>query len=348
MEVKAVEDSINAAFPELPVPDPKTLIRYLERRDPSGEEAIRGKLAGQNWRSLSPKFLAEEWASFVYLSAEAYRYYLPALLAGALQEFTEDSDLLHTVICELTPLDWFVYEDGDDPLFRDQQSALTPDQYLAVAAFLGLVFDHLPRYRQRAAFALHWGWNRIETPALIAVNQRYHELRSYTYPESTDPRIAALCREIAMAFADTPYPGDDQLCGSMGYDTAEYAVELRGVRWQSAHPELLAQKSIALILLTAPGFRYFLPAFLWADLLRSETGFPAKADPRNVLIYGLDTQGDDLGKERGYSIRRFADFTRAERIAIIHYLEFQAQDEYQASKINEALESYWRPSVQGQ
>lgn len=47
-----------------------------------------------------------------------------------------------------------------------------------------------------------------------------------------------------------------------------------------------------------------------------------------------------------YSVSRFASFSRAERLAIIRYLEFRVRDEYEAPRISQALEGYWRPSAQ--
>ena len=156
------------------------------------------------------------------------------------------------------------------------------------------------------------------------------------------------------------------------------------MKWQSAHPDLLARCYSALNFLTAAGFRYFLPAYLLADL----QGYDGNADPVFQLTHGLNDRDIDLdvvevfqalsaqddavrtaleiagislnemqnlmkkGREqrhktdwREYSTRRFQHFTRDEREAIIRYLEFKAKDEYQAKEINQALDSYWRPSL---
>ncbi len=351
MQVQAI---IDAAFPDQPIPDPQILIRDLKQRAP--EEEIRRQLAGKNWRALTPEFLSEWWSSFCYLSSEGYRYYLPALLTGALQDFSEESDLLHSVVFGLVPHFWFLYYEGEDRMFLDQNSSFTPDQYHAVCAFLGLVFDQLPRWRHEAAQALHWGWNQIETPALVAANQYYHRLQQYTYPPSNDPEIATLCQEIGEAFADTPYPGDDKLCGSsQGDEGAGYAMDFRGVTWQSAHPELLHLSGAAWSFLSPSGLRYFVPAFLLANLLSNETGFPLGAPVGNLTHYFTDTTENRSHVEnrrnsidwRAYLVSRFAPFSQRERIAIIHYLEFQAKYEYEdeAPEINQALENYWRPSV---
>jgi hypothetical protein len=239
---------------------------------------------------LTPEFLDARGTAFkYYLSPEAYRYYLPALLTGALQEFSENGSLTYSVVWNLRPSFWALYDAGDDRDLRARQSAFTEDQYGAVCAFLGLVFDQLPRLRHLAAQALYWGWNQLDTPDLEAVKAYYHELCTFSYPEPDDPEVAALCREIRAAFAETPYPGDDKLCSSnQDEEAAECAIELRDVKWQSAHPELLARNYTALSFLSNAGFRYFLPAFLLADLVGYGLGYESNADPVFDLTYGLD------------------------------------------------------------
>lgn len=53
-----------------------------------------------------------------------------------------------------------------------------------------------------------------------------------------------------------------------------------------------------------------------------------------------------LSPGRADAIERFAVYTRPERQAIIHYLEYRAEnDGYEAPRIEAALASYWRPSL---
>jgi hypothetical protein len=383
MERDQVQDAINAAFADLPVPNPQTILRYGESR----AEGFRGDLAGKKWQGFPMGFFGERWAYFCYLSPEAYRYYLPSLLTEALNVLPDESGLVSSVVYALCPSFWSLYYEGEDRDLREQQSVFTVPQYRAVCEFLGLVFDRTqwPCLRHSAAQALHWGWNQLDTPALRAANKYRHEMRSFSYTEPEAPEIAALCREISTAFAATPYPGDNALSGSdQGDEPADNAMELRGLKWQSAHPELLARCYSALSFLSDSGFRYFLPAFLLADLL----GYETNADPAFHLTHGLYDESKDqmdfakvrslfdadggasdilervgfssqearellrqsLEQQeqfdwRGISIRRFTPFDRDERLAIIHYLEFRAEDEHDATRISQALEGYWRPSV---
>jgi hypothetical protein len=388
MEAAQLLKAIHAAFGTLPVPPARSLLSYAD----SSAQAFRTELAGKRWQDLSASFWTKRWACCCYLSPEAYRYYLPSLLVAALQEFPSDDGLVSSVVFHLRPDFHPLYYQGEDSVLRARLSILSTDQYRAVSAFLGLAFDQLPRLRHLAAQALHWGWNTLDTPALQAVEAYYHELQSFFYPEPEDPETLALCREITTAFAHTPYPGDNRLCGSgVGDEPAEMAMELRGVQWQSAHPTLLAQCYSALSFLSAEGFRYFLPAFLLADLLDDEFDTGSDANPTFHLTYGFERperQMDavekfalyraagilpDLAKQLGLSnremqemlerqqeqpdlpeqadrrarsMRRFMTFNAQERMAIIRYLEYRADDDFNGPTIQNALESYWRPSVQ--
>jgi hypothetical protein len=238
--------------------------------------------------------------------------------------------------------------------YQARQAAFTDEQHRAACGFLGLfITDSESRYQHLAAQALHWRWNRLDTPALQAAHAYYHRLHHFTYPEPEDPRVAALCTEIRSAFAATPYPGDDQLAGGGGDESSEIGVEFRGLRWQSVHPELLVYQYTATSFLSDAGFRYFLPAFLLADLFEYESN----ANLEFTLTHGLtgqaEPQSDEATERAGRTInwrehaeRRFAAFTRPERLAIIHYLEYRAEnDGYAAPGIEAALDSYWRPSL---
>ena len=331
-----VRTMIRAAFGERPVPDPATLVRDVERAmDRPGADAIRADLAGRAWPDLTPEFLAARWSAFCYLSPEGYRYYLPSLLAAALDALPETGGLTHAVVFGLRPSFWALYYAGDDRGLRERQAVFTPAQYDAVVAFLGFFFEHVPALRRLAAQGLRWGWNARESGSVAAVERYYDALYHFTYPEPEDPEAAAVCRAVRSAFAATPYPGDDRLCGSsQGDEPAEIAVEFRGVRWQEARPDLLAYQYTALSFLSDAGFRYFLPAFLVAEL----TGYPSSADPVFHLTHGLGRADADA---------RFAAFTPSERAAIVRYLEYRSDDAFSAPDIRKALDDYWLPSLAG-
>lgn len=374
--IEFVRSAIETAFAGLPVPSAGTLVEPQDDLNRGSAVQIQRDLQGKTWQDLAQQreYLAKEWAGFCYLAPEAYRYYLPALLMAALEDFTNESSFAHSVVYRLHPSFWSLYYLGEDHEFRAQQSLFTPAQYAAVSAFLGLAFDWYPRLRHWAARALYWGWNGVETRALQAVQQYYREMSSFDYPKPEGLTVARLMDTIRSGFADTPYPGDNALCGSgQGDEPATYAMELRGRRWQTLHPEFLARNDSALSFLTDGGFRYFLPAFLLSDLIEYESNAspvfhltygweddrPNPQDPdfqealraHNLLDMSPPPSERPRNVEReGRSRNRFAGFTVPEREAIIAYLEYKAEDEdyeYEAPTIRAALEEYWRPSLEG-
>jgi hypothetical protein len=330
--------------------------------DSASQAEFRKALSGRAWQSLTPEFVKQRWSAYCYLSPKAYRYYLPALLVNGLPEAGQPSDFTHTVLFALRPCFATLFNDGRNAHWRRwrkwqtaRQAVFTDAQHRAVCQFLGLfISDEESRYQHLAAQALRWRWNRLDTPALRAAQAYYHRLHHFTYPEPTEPEAAALCAEIRAAFADTPYPGDDQLASGGGDESSEIGVEFRGLRWQSVHPELLAHQYTATSFLSAAGLRYFLPAFLLSDVHYSLSGDPlyeSNADPTFTLTHGLTGQVETQFTEtdwRAYAERQFATFTRAERLAIIHYLEYQlgVVGSYSHRKIEAALASYWRPSAE--
>ena len=392
MERQQVLEVIYDAFPEQPVPKPQIFSTHVHPQDRSNVQIFLSELEGKSWRSLSSEFCAKWRHSFSHLQPQAYGYYIPALLTNSLSSGMGDTELMYRTVCAINPSFEAMSLEGCDTSLRTHQTAFTEAQYRAVCAFLGLAFDEGDRFRRfQAAQGLRWGWNQFDTPALKAANAHLHTLRTFSYPESEDPQIAVLCREIRAAFAATPYPGDEALCPSVGEEPGEIAMGLRGVPWQSAHPHLLDCCNSALSFLSGAGFRYYLPAFLLVGLLLNELNefdYYGNGDPVFHLTYGLydkrideedlaalsDFTGSGFvslpnveGINRSpqsmqemfqkvseiqnkidwsqYSIQRFTSFNREERTAIIHYLEYRAEDEFQAVKIHQTLEDYWRPSL---
>lgn len=123
--------------------------------------------------------------------------------------------------------------------------------------------------------------------------------------------------------------------------------------WQALDPEFLDQApggyGTALSFFSDEAFRFFLPAYLLADL-DDRLG---QADPLFHLWHGLD---DDSRLKRVNRLRygertwfdeaghRFSMFTRAQAEAIVAYLRFkQAGEELESQRqeIEQALQNYW-------
>lgn len=345
--IEKVEQEIIDAFSWLEVPKRENLLSPSTDDWEEERQEIANKLLGKSWLSLEQEFLVEEWAAFCYLSAEGYRYYLPSLLTKCLANFSEDNDLIHSTVYSLNLSFHSLYYYGKDEDFEYQTSLFTSEQYKAVCSFLGLVFDTLPELKFLSAQALRWGWNQQTHPAQAKSKEFYQSLHNYQYPLSKDPQVRELQQQINAAFAKTPYPGDNNLCGSdLGDEPAEYAMEFRGLNWKTLHPYFLAKNSSALSFLTDEGFRYFLSAFLIADLIIPEIeGAWSNTDPVFHLTHGLveeEFENEDNFNWYEIATRKFSHFNQDERKAIVSYLKYcSIKDEYSRERINEALENYW-------
>ena len=175
MEREQVQEAIDTAFGGLSIPKRRTIIGDVDAKDRLSAETFRRDIAGKSWQNLTPKFLAEWWAWYGYLTPEAYRYYVAALMTEALKNFEESYGLIYSAVAALSPSLASLYHEGCDANLRSKQSTLTMPQCSAICAFLELAFGlGTGRAKHHAAQALHWGWNQINTPALAAANSYYH------------------------------------------------------------------------------------------------------------------------------------------------------------------------------
>jgi hypothetical protein len=179
----------------------------------------------------------------------------------------------------------------------------------------------------------------------------------------SDPE--AVIAEIVAAFETTEYPGDPYLQGSFeGCEPYEEVGPFQGKDWRSLPADFLDGHSAALSFFSEAGFRYFLPAYLVADL-RDEL---QTADPVFHLTHGFSEISVDAptstrafkirsGKSvllnpRRYGAMTFEDharrrlsvFTREEAGAIVAYLGYRSQrDELVLDRdaIAAALHAFW-------
>jgi len=171
---------------------------------------------------------------------------------------------------------------------------------------------------------------------------------------------------IREAFSSTEHPGDGFLLGSReGDDAFEAVAPFRGVTdWSTIDPAVLDEHYDALSFFSEGGFRYFLPAYLIADIndqlqtadavfhmtgafidtavrvpdgdqvLEKRIGKSAFVNPRR---YGALTFED-------YARFRLSVFTREESTAIVAYLEYRRDlpNAVDVEDINAALDLFWR------
>lgn len=176
----------------------------------------------------------------------------------------------------------------------------------------------------------------------------------------------AVIQVIREAFHETDHPGDAFLVGSReGCEPAEVIAPFLGVSdWAGVAVDVLDEYSEALSFFSEGGFRFFLPAYLVADLKDSLQ----EADPVFHLTNGfsdtvvkLPVGGHLFEKTVGksallnpkrygamaffdYARYRLSIFTQEEARAIVAYLEYRRDsdsDRFDVPSISAALKAFW-------
>lgn len=175
-----------------------------------------------------------------------------------------------------------------------------------------------------------------------------------------------LAEEIRRVFADTHYPGDPFLQGSFdGCEPFDEVDPFKGkVDRFDLQPEFLDRHYGALSFFSEGGFRYFLPAYLIADV-RDDL---KTADPIFHLTRGFHSLEVDVSLGSGAFVRRVGGsellnprrfgaitvedyarfrlsvFTRDEAAVIVDYLRYRRdidEDGLDSGAIDVALERFW-------
>ncbi len=92
--------------------------------------------------------------------------------------------------------------------------------------------------------------------------------RSLEESGSMSTTVTRVTESIAAAFRATPYPGDAFLQGSFdGCEPAEEVAHFQGkADWEALEPAFLDARYCALSFFSEAGFRFYLPAYLVADV----------------------------------------------------------------------------------
>lgn len=175
-----------------------------------------------------------------------------------------------------------------------------------------------------------------------------------------------IIENIRRAFEQNVYPGDDYIQGSTeGSEPFEEVGPFSGKQdWRALGADFLDVHDGALGFFSEAGFRFFLPAYLIADL----HGLLNVADPLFFLTHGfhdiavevptpakkfITTVGrSQLVNPRRYGAMTFYDyaryrlsaFTREESEAIAAYLKYKrdtTEEESDKERIQSALDSFW-------
>lgn len=125
----------------------------------------------------------------------------------------------------------------------------------------------------------------------------------------------ALKQTIETAFAEVPYPGDDNItrCPYHCAECRRIADFFKGKTWPHLTLEGLRAHHVALSLFTPEAFHYFLPAFMLVSMVSYEKGDVIPDAIRFHFEYSAEMQG--------HFAVRMSRFTVEQRHAIIDYLD---------------------------
>jgi hypothetical protein len=126
--------------------------------------------------------------------------------------------------------------------------------------------------------------------------------------------------KIRAAFADVPYPGDDNIGHPNGRDDAENVTELlRGIDWKEVPNDCLWPDAISWM--TQQAFHYYFAAYLLASLDKDA------GDVTDSVIRHLTpnaTCSHDVLTERRFA-ENYAGFSSAQKQAIRDFLDYELE-----------------------
>jgi hypothetical protein len=149
-----------------------------------------------------------------------------------------------------------------------------------------------------------------------------------------------LIESIRAAFADYPYPGNDNLVDPhmleiRDDDYLEVYKDFKGKNWQTLTSDFLEWHYASVHLLSPVAFVYYLPAFLISALVK-----PHESNIPDSLTFSL-TPPDDESLTDSFD-ERMNLITKAQSSVIYHYIqEYMKIDEIRAEDSQKALE-YWK------
>jgi hypothetical protein len=175
--------------------------------------------------------------------------------------------------------------------------------------------------------------------------------------------VQVLKHHICEAFADVLYPGDGYLVAHANDgDVYTWTKEAFSGQddWRTLDPTFLDESfngwGSALSFFTPSAFRFYLPAYLLADLDKPlEQGSPyvalcfglSAADQAKPTSRKTRREARYRGGQTKFMLRsqRFADFTPSQASAVVAYLRYILQHRGMAEStremITEALQLYW-------
>ena len=162
---------IRRAFADVPKPPPDEIgartSAFLTYEDEEGR-VIERFFAGKDWRDMTYRVIREglrtpESAALTFMAPEAFRYFLPAYMLIALEEYDISDITAESAVLKLVPDQYEFTGNADDPgsWFGRNVSGFTDEQRRAIAGFLLAMQelygqDYIQRSSPMAALERYW------------------------------------------------------------------------------------------------------------------------------------------------------------------------------------------------
>lgn len=166
-------------------------------------------------------------------------------------------------------------------------------------------------------------------------------------------KMSAVCAAIRSPFADTIYPGHDNI-GCSNWEGYELGLHLKGKRWQDLTVKDVDFMSHAVTMMTPEAYRYYLPAYLILGLTEILSA------NRYVDESLLPPENEETWLSADFK-KRVEPLTADQKRAICLYLSLEAElidamlqdyndnfgddnfgeDNSEQNKARNALERYW-------
>jgi hypothetical protein len=169
---------------------------------------------------------------------------------------------------------------------------------------------------------------------------------------SQTDELEQVTAQIEAAFAETPYPGDENIGWGCGSEGLELEKAFQGKHWKELTLNLILEYCSEIPCTTAEGFRFYLPAWMLGVLLHYD-----KVDVLSeFVVFNLSPPYDST--ELYHFLQHTGGFNRQEKAAILSFLEallrlYPLEWEYDLSSppehrsIYKAIE-FWKSTSQGE
>ena len=185
-----------------------------------------------------------------------------------------------------------------------------------------------------------------------------------------------LIEEVTAAFANTIYPGDDNIAGTKYDDleSAEIVKDLKGRKWTDVDAETLAYHSNSLPFFKPEGFAYYLPAFMLLSIQKFEDSdvaynllaaltptnekdlqktiqdisastFLNEAHKQEALTFlNEQVKAENISKSQSFTLSKYMQLTKQQSKVVGHFLQYLKQEYapyFAFDEPQKAIDRYW-------